>query len=461
MSTSAPILEPADGLPAPRRYYAIAAIWMAVGMAVLDSSIANVALPTIAREVGASPGASIWIINAYQLAITASLLPLASLGDKIGYRRVYTVGLVVFTLGSLACALSPGLPQLAAARILQGLGGSAIMSLNPALIRFIVPQRTLGRWLGFNAMVVAAGAVVGPTIASAILAVAPWPWLFAVNVPLGVIAVAVSWAALPRTEGSGARLDFISAALNAGAFGGLILGAETATRDGILAASPILAGGLVAGVLLVARQLPLPAPLLPIDLLRIPVFRLSMLTSICSFAAQMLAFVALPFFLQSRMGRSAVEVGLLMTPWPVVLCVAAPLAGRAADRISASLLCGVGLAIFAAGLALLALLPSDASDLQVIWRMMVCGLGFGLFQSPNNRVIVTSAPRQRAGAAGGMLATARLLGQTIGAVTMAGLFHAGVREPTLAGFATASVIAAAAAGVSLLRMRAETSQPQV
>ena len=452
---SPPSAEPIDGLPTPRRYWAVLAIWSSVTMAVLDGAIANVALPTIAQDLGASPGGSIWIINAYQLAITASLLPIASLGDKIGYRRVYVAGLAIFTLGSLACALSGTLAQLTAARVFQGLGASAIMSINPALLRFVFPQRLLGRGLGLNAMVVAAASVIGPTIASAILSVAAWPWLFAVNVPLGALAIAIALRALPRTDGSGARLDFISAGLNALAFGGLILGVETATREGLGAAAPALAAGIVASVLLVIRQLPQPTPLLPIDLMRIPLFRLSILTSIGSFAAQMLAFIALPFFLHSEMGRSAVAVGLLMTPWPLAVCVAAPLAGRLADRLPAGLLGGVGLAIFAAGLALLALLPANASDLQIVWRMLVCGLGFGLFQSPNNRAIVSSAPRRRSGAAGGMLATGRLLGQTAGAVVMAALFHASARQPTVTAFWTAAVVAAVAAAVSLLRIRAE------
>lgn len=445
--------EAPDGLPTPRRYWAVLTIWFGIALAVLDGAIANVALPTIGRELNASAGASIWIINAYQLAITVALLPLASLGDKIGYRRVYIVGLVVFTIGSGACALSSSLPQLVAARVLQGLGGAAIMSINPALVRMTYPQRLLGRGIGMNAVVVSASSVVGPTIASAILAVAPWQWLFAVNVPIGALAIGIAMRALPRTNGSGARLDFISAGLNALAFGGLILGVESMSREGLGSGLPIFALGAFAAALLVRRQLPLKAPLLPIDLMRIPIFRLSILTSIISFAAQMLAFVALPFFLQGQ-GRSAVETGVLMTPWPLAVCVAAPIAGRLADRVSSGLLGGVGLGVFAVGLGLLAALPANASDLDIAWRMVVCGLGFGLFQSPNNRTIVSTAPRERSGAAGGMLATGRLLGQTAGAVILAALFHAALGQPTRAALAAAAVMAAVAAGVSLLRLRA-------
>jgi DHA2 family multidrug resistance protein-like MFS transporter len=451
--------ETPDGLPTPRRYWAVLTIWLALAMSVMDGAIANVALPTIAREMNASSGSAIWVINAYQLATTIALLPLAALGDKIGYRRVYIAGLIVFTLSSLACALSGSLAQLTASRVLQGLGAAALMSINAALVRMAYPQRLLGRGIGLNAVVVSAAAVVGPTLASAILALGPWQWLFAVNLPVGVLAIGVAIFALPRTRGSGAPLDLISVALNALAFGGVILGAETVAREGLVSGLPILLGGCVAGAFLVRRQLPLKAPLLPLDLLRISIFRLSILASVASFSSQMLAFVALPFFFQLEMGRSAVETGLLMTPWPLAVCVAAPIAGRLADRISAGLLGGVGLGVFSLGLALLAMLPNDASNLEVIWRMAVCGLGFGFFQSPNNRAIISAAPRERSGAAGGMLATARLVGQTTGAVAMAVLFHAAVRQPTITALAAAAAMAALAALVSLLRLRHGSTDP--
>lgn len=445
-----------DGLPKPRRYFAILTIWLAIGMAVLDGSVANVALPTIGRELGADPAASIWIVNAYQLAITVALLPLAALGDRLGYRRVYIAGLVVFTLGSLACALSQTLPQLTAARVLQGLGGAGVMSINAALLRFTYPQSSLGRGIGLNAVVISVAAAVGPTVASAILAASSWQWLFAINVPIGVLTVVIAIRALPFTQGSHAPFDWTSAALNAVAFGGLILGVETLAREGSASGAAMLAVGGLAAVLLARRELNRVAPLVPFDLLRIPVFRLSILTSVVSFTAQMLAFVALPFYFQGVLGRSAVDTGFLMTPWPIAVGIAAPLAGRLADRFNVGVLGAIGLGVFATGLACLAALPDAASNLDVIWRMGLCGLGFGFFQAPNNRAIVSSAPRARSGAAGGMLATARLLGQTGGAVTVAILFHAGLSRPTPTALAIAAGIAVLAAALSLLRVRTPT-----
>jgi DHA2 family multidrug resistance protein-like MFS transporter len=445
--------ETPDGLPIPRRYWSMAAIWLAMAMSVLDGAIANVALPTIARELHAAPAASIWIVNAYQLAITVTLLPLAALGDKLGYRRVYVAGLAVFTLGSLGCALSHSLTALTAARVLQGLGAGGIMSINAALVRFTYPKRLLGRGIGLNALVISISAAVGPTVASAILAVASWEWLFAVNVPIGVLAIAMAARALPKTLGSGRRFDWGSALLNAAAFGLLIIGAESTARADLAAGLPELAAGAAAGAVLAWRELHREAPLVPFDLLKIPIFGLSIATSVVSFGAQMMAFVALPFYFQAVMGKTAVATGLLMTPWPLAVGVAAPIAGRLADRYRAGALGGAGLAVFATGLVLLSMLRSGAADLDIVWRMAVCGLGFGFFQSPNNRAMITAAPMHRSGAAGGGLATARLLGQTGGALTTAIFFHLAGTHAATTALATAGSVAFLAALVSLSRLR--------
>src|SRR3954452_22503226 len=202
-----------DGLPTPQRYWAILTLSLGLLMAVLDGAIANIALPTIARDLEATPANSIWVVNAYQLAVTISLLPLSSLGEIYGYRRIYQAGLVLFTLASLACALSSSLPTLIIARMLQGLGAAGIMSVNSALIRFIYPRRWLGRGVGLNATVGSIASALGPSVASAILAVAPWPWLFAVNVPLGILGAVIALRTLPLTPMSGSKFDLPSAAL--------------------------------------------------------------------------------------------------------------------------------------------------------------------------------------------------------------------------------------------------------
>jgi DHA2 family multidrug resistance protein-like MFS transporter len=450
-------MEAADGLPIPQRYWAMLTVALALIMSVLDSSIANVALPTIATDVNASPADSIWVVNAYQLVITICLLPFASLGENYGYRRVYKVGLVVFTLGSLACAVSDSLATLTAARVVQGFGAAGIMSVNGALVRYIYPRRLLGRGLGLNALLVAVSSAVGPTVAAAILSVANWPWLFAVNVPIGVLAFLIALRSLPVNPLTGHRFDFVSAGLNAVAFGLLITGIDGFGRGGWQGLQLVeLAGAGIAGVLLVRRQLSQPSPLLPVDLLRIPVFRLSILTSICSFTAQMLAYVALPFYLQRTLGRSEVATGLLMTPWPLTTGVTAQLSGWLSDRYPSGTLGAIGLASMAVGMALLALLPAQPTNLDIVWRMVICGFGFGMFQSPNNRTILSSAPRERSGGASGMLSTARLFGQTIGAASVALLFGFFGSHATVISIGTGSAVAVLAAVVSLTRRRHQT-----
>ena len=441
-----------DGLPIPRRYWSVVGIWLALTMAVLDGAIANVALPVIARELGASPAASVWVINAYQLTITVLLLPLAALGDRIGYKCIYIPGLALFTLGSVGCAAGGTLDLLIAARVFQGIGAACIMSMNAALVRATYPAKMLGRGMGYNAMVISVAAAIGPTLAALILSIASWEWLFLINLPVGIAALAVGRKSLPEPQGHGHPFDWASALLSAAMMGLIVFGAETSARESAPVGIAMIAAGIVAAVVLVWRERGEPRPLMPIDLLRIPVFSLSICTSIVSFAAQMLAYVAIPFLFQSVLGRSVFATGLLMTPWPIGVGIAAPFAGRLADKVNSGLLGGIGLAIFAVGLFMLSRLGASPGDFDIAWRMALCGLGFGIFQSPNNRTIVSAAPKPRSGAAGGMLATARLLGQTAGAVAVGVAFHlAGVRiTPTL--LFAASIAAVVAAVISLLRL---------
>jgi DHA2 family multidrug resistance protein-like MFS transporter len=441
-----------DGLATPARYWAVASVGLALFMTVLDSAIANVALPVIARDFGAPPADSIWIVNAYQLAIVTTLLPLASIGEKVGFRRVYLVGLAVFTIASLACSLSHNLGLLTAARALQGLGAAGVMSVNGGLIRFIWPTRMLGRGIGLNAMVISVSAAVGPSVASAILALGPWPWLFAVNIPIGLAALALASRALPENPRSGRPFDGFSALLNAGAFGLIILGVDMISRTRSKIGGALeLAVGLLFGFILVRREWPMRRPLVPFDLLRDRIFALSVATSIASFAAQLLAFVSLPFRFENTLHYNQVQTGLLMTPWPVAVGVLAPIAGWLSDRLSTAVLCAIGLVLFAAGLLALAFLPPHPTVLDIGWRMALCGAGFGIFQAPNNRMMLSSAPRERAGAAGGMLGTARLTGQTSGAVLTAIFLQLFASRGEIVALYVAAAFAIIAACFSLMR----------
>lgn len=450
-----------DGLPTPQRYWSMLAIALGISMSVLDASVANIALPSIARSLASTPAESIWVINAYQLVIVMTLLPLASLGERRGYRRVYQAGLAVFTVGSLACALSGSLSMLIAARAIQGLGAAGVMSVNGALVRFTYPRASLGRGIGINALTVSIAAAVGPSIASAILAVGSWQWLFAVNVPIGLVNSVLAARALPASDLSGRAFDWNGAVMNAVVFALFFLGVDAFThvRHGGPIAAGLLFAALAAGTGLIHRQARIPQPLIPVDLLKIRVFALSMAVSICAFTAYALAFVALPFYFEAVLHRTQVQTGLLMTPWPVGLALMAPLAGRLSDRVPAGILGGIGLVLLAGGLALLAGLNPHATPVDIGWRMALSGVGFGLFQSPNNRTLLSSAPRARSGAAGGMLATARVVGMTSGAALAALVFRLAPTHSESVSLHIGAALAVVAALASTLRLTVRTPTP--
>ena len=413
-----------DGLTGRQHLLALVAILLSVAMATLDTAIANTALPTMAESLHVSAAQVIWVVNAYQLATIAAALPFGASGEILGYGRVFAAGTAVFTFASLACGLSDSLPTLVAARLLQGLSGAAIMSVNIALIRFVFPASRLGRGVGMNSLVVALAFTVGPTVASAVLSVASWHWLFLINVPVGLVAVAFAARALPHTERQTHGFDRVAALLCAGLFGGGLWGFESLAHGGAWAAVLLeWAVAAACGSLLWRRQAQHPAPMLAVDLFRARSFRLSALTSICSFATQGLGFVSLPFLLQSTLGYSAVTTGLLMTPWPAVVAVMALVAGRLADHFPPGLLGGIGLVALAAGMGALALLGAHATPLEICWRTALCGAGFGFFQAPNLKALMSSVPPRRSGGASGVVATARLLGQSVGAGLVALCFH--------------------------------------
>jgi len=440
-----------SGLDGHRRAAAVACVISTIVLVVLDAAIANVALPTIAQSLDVTPAVSVRTITAYQMALVMALLPAAALGESVGYRRVYAAGVALFTAASALCAFAPTLDWLVAARFLQGLGGAAVMSLGIALLRNTVPHRLLGSAIGWNALAVALSSAAGPTIGAFILSVASWPWLFAVNIPLGIL-VLFATRALPYTPGSARRLDIVSVMLNAAGFAALVIGSELLPVRP-LAGTAVFAVAAVSLAALVRREMPQPAPLIPLDLLRSPSFRVSVVASVCCFTAQTAAMVALPFYLQHGLGLNTMMTGLFITPWPLTVAVVAPLSGRLSNTVSSAWLCAAGGACFAAGLAAAALLPLHGAPWPLVPCVMLCGLGFGLFQVPNNRNMLLSAPRERSGAAGGMQGTARLSGQTAGAVLMTLLFTLiplGVAPR--AGLGIAALLALTGGFVSTLRV---------
>ena len=446
----------------PNQYLAVVAVLAAIMMGVLDGTVMNVALPTLSKDFGVTPSDIIWVVNAYQLVVTMMLLGFAAIGDVFGYRRVFLFGVSVFVTASALCAMSSSFEMMVASRVLQGIGGACTMSINTALLRLIFPPNRLGRVMATNAVIVAVTAASGPALGGAILAVGHWSWIFLMNIPLGLAALVIGWKLLPHNPPSKTpqTLDGQSVVLNAVFFGLLIYTIEQMAHDGfstLLVLQGIVT--IVIGVAYIRRQLQIPMPILPVDLFRIPIFSLSIGCSIACFTAQMLTLVSLPFFMQHSLGLSVAQTGLLLTPWPLATTLTAPIAGRLIERIHPGILGGAGMTIFALGLCMLATLGEISGHWDLIWRMAVCGIGIGLFQTPNNVTITTSAPIQRSGGASGMLGTARVLGQTLGTAMVAVLFHVmsapGEGEKTCLW--VAFVLAIAAGTVSLFRLKEKTN----
>jgi DHA2 family multidrug resistance protein-like MFS transporter len=442
-----------DGLPRERRRWAVAAIFTALTMASLDTAIANIALPAISADLHVSPAEAVWVVNVYQIALVATLLPLGALGEIVGHQRIYLAGLLLFTLASLGCALAWSLPSLLVARTLQGLGASGLMSVNTALVRFVYPSHMLGRGFGHNALVVATAFTLGPTVSFRHPRGRALAQLFAVNIPFGLAAMLIGIKTLPSTPRAKHAFDFPGALLAAGCLGLFIIGIGSAAHQSSPAIVAIeLVAAVLLGFLLTRRQWDHPAPMLPVDLFRRALFALSAATAVCAFAVQGLAFVALPFYFEDVLGRSQVETGFFLTPWPLVVAIMSPIGGRLSDRFSAGILGGLGLVLLGIGMVLLATLPASPGVVNIVWRMVICGIGFGFFQTPNMKAIMSSAPPHRSGSASGIVATARLIGQTTGAALAALCFSLAGRNGAGLALALGAGFAALGSVMSLLRL---------
>ncbi|MGB3024287.1 MFS transporter [Paradevosia shaoguanensis] len=445
---------PGVGLPRRERTIAVTAILINVAMANLDSAIANTALPTIARDLQTTDAQSIWVVSAYQIAMVATLLPAAALGEVIGLRRVSMVALVLFTIASLVCGMAPTFQWLVAGRVLQGMSAAGILGLSVAMMRSIYPRELMGAGMGLNALVVGMSFAAGPTAASIILSFASWHWLFLINVPLGILGIVMGLHSLPPTIRGGWRFDRLAALLCGVGLATTIFTLNAVTRG---ASWPLTIAGAVIAVAailaLLRRQMGSPAPILPVDLLRRPVIALSAISSYLTLNTQALAFISLPFMFQAVLGYSQVETGFLITPWPVFVALTAPFAGRWSDKLPGSLIGSCGLVILAIAMALLATLPAEPSALDIVWRMALCGVGFGLFQSPTMRIVIMASPAERSGGAGGVSSIVGNLGQATGAALVAGLFNLFGSQGAIIALWIGSAFALIASGVSLMRLR--------
>lgn len=447
-----------EGLPLPRRLAAIAAVSFGTALVVIDGAIATVALPTIARDLHVESSAAVAVVTIYQLILVMLLLPFSGLGNRIGLKRLYQAGQIVFTVATILCFFAKSLPFLLIVRAAQAAGAAAALSVSSALVRQIYPAHQLGRGLGVNSVVVSVSSAIAPTLGGLVLGFGPWPWVFASAVPFAIASLLLG-RALPDVPRSEAPFDVLGAVLCAAMFGLVIGGLESAVHgDSPVVSAAVVLAGVAIGVIFVRRERGEAEPILPVDLLGRPVLALSTIGAFTAFVATMSILLSLPFRLQHGYGFAPSEVGAVIAPWPLTTMFVAPMAGSLSDRYPAGALGGIGMAIAIAGLVSLAFLPHDPSYLDIAWRMSLTGAGFGMFLSPNARLIIGSAPVERAAAAGGLISTTRMVGQTAGATLVAALLAAGVG----AGMAPALVAAGLAliAGIcSLARLRPSVRNP--
>jgi EmrB/QacA subfamily drug resistance transporter len=391
-------------------------------MATLDISVVNIALPTLTRTFGVSITTIAWVVLAYVLTITGLLLALGRIADRIGRRRVYGAGLVVFTLASVACAAAPSAGALIAARAIQGLGAAMLTANSAALLIASFPAAERGRALGLFGAAVGVGLALGPPLGGLIVGHASWRWIFLINLPLGALAL---WMlprriAPDRTFIAGEPLDLGSAALWSVALVALMLGLSRGSEHGWSSAGvwPWFALALVAFAAFVVIERRARDPLLPLRLLRGPIGLAVTLTFIVQALSIAIAF-HMPLYLENVLGFGPAQSGAWLSVFPLAALIVAPLSGRWSDRIGSRPLAVAGLGLTTIGFAGLATLGTAPSPGLLLGAMAAIGAGLGLFTIPNASALFGAAPAGDLGLVSGLQATMRNLGIASGSAAMA------------------------------------------
>ena len=438
-----------DGLPVPRRYWSAAVMILGITVTVFDGTMSNVALPAISRSLDIPASQTVWVVLAYSLTVVGCMLPLSAVAERIGIRVMFAIGMGVFLIASLSSALFSSMAQLVGSRVFQGLGAAMLMCLFGGIVRNTYPLSRLGAGISLNAFTVGIMAVVGPTLGALILQWFSWQAIFLVNIPLGLLCY-LGLRQLPDIPRRSGPFDWFACALSAAVFAMALFGLESLGNDPVLAGFCLLVAALLAWVL-VRRSWGQPAPVVPVDLLRIRSVGYAVGASAFFFAAQMAAFVSLPFYFKAAYSSSYAEVGLYLGAWAIGGALMAPASAYTAARFPVAILCGLGSIVMTLGLVGILAAPGDAGRTWLMVCMFAGGVGFGFFQTPNNRAMLGSAPRHRSGAAGGMQATTRVFGQGAGTALVGVAFQLSSNHGAAFGVGVAVFCALAALAVNVMR----------
>ena len=411
----------------PRRWLVLVMVMTGVFLSTMDSGMINIALPTIMRSYGLSLEHAEFIVTLYLLTITVTLVFWGSFADKWGRATIYLLGMLVFSLGALACYFSPAYHILLVSRFLQALGASMMMSSGPALIKAVFPVDHLGRSLGLVGIATACGLLTGPFLSGLLLSHFSWRAIFLVNLPVSIVILLLGWfVILPRLPKvvAGERLLFDWR----GSCCWVVLVVLTLTifhrLDRFLTPINILAILLFAVILVAFSRIEKTAvnPILPIELLRQRFYWVAVLTAAISFAALFTVLVLLPFYLEYIMQLPVARIGRIMMAVPATLIVLSPLSGWLYDKIGARFLTSAGLALCCVALLGLATLSVDSSVVEITMKLALLGAGQSVFLSPNSASVLSQVREDQAGITAGILATSRNFGMVAGATLAAALF---------------------------------------
>ncbi len=412
-----------------RTMWTFAITSIALFMTTLDNLVVTMALPTIQRDLHASISGLEWTVNAYTLTFAVLLLMGAALGDRFGRKRMFLIGIVIFTAGSAAAALAPTIGWLIAARAVQGVGGAIVTPLTLTLLTQAVPPErrglALGAWGGISGL----GVALGPLVGGAVVQGISWQWIFWLNVPLGLLVLPMGFARLRESRGPSLRLDLPGVAIvTAGAFG-IVWGLVRANQQGWT--SPEIVASLVTGVLLlgafVAWELRTSAPMLPMRFFENRTFATANGASLLMFFGMFGSIFLLSQYLQTVQGYSPLQAGVRTLPWTGMPMIVAPIAGALTDRIGGKPFLVAGLALQAIALAwMAAVLSPTVPYIDLVAPFAMAGIGMGLFFAPVATVIMGSVRLIEAGQASGANNAIRELGGVLGVAVLASIFaHAG------------------------------------
>lgn len=415
-----------NALPQPARSaaWALGALGMAMLISSLGTSVANVALPSLAQEMGASFQAVQWVILSYLLAVTTLVVSVGRLGDLFGRRKLMLGGIAVFTVASVAAALSTDLWLLVCARAAQGFGAAVMMALSMALVADTASPDRSGRAMGLLGTVSAAGTALGPSLGGALIELVGWPAIFWLNAPLGLAAFAMAYRHLPRHVAAAQRpaFDFAGSALLAISLVSYGLAMTVGTAAGAFISACLLVVATSAAGLFVLVQLTARSPLVRPALFQNPVIRTGFVTSVLANTVAMTTLVVGPFYLAGALYLAPTGVGLAMTAGPLTAAFVGVLAGRGVDHFGAGRMTLVGIGAMASGCATLAALPSSLGVVGYVFPLVITTAGFATFQAANNTAVMASTDATQRGVVSGLLNLSRNLGLITGASAMGAVF---------------------------------------